>query len=80
MDSADGSTPYHDLTKLIRNWQEGDLGARSAFVAAVYDRVKAIAGQSIRHQSGATLTPTELAHESLMRLLDVDAEDRKSVV
>ena len=44
------------------------------FVAAVYARVRAIAAQSILRQSGATLTPTELAHESLIRLLDANAD------
>ncbi len=74
MDDTDDSDRRHELTQLIRAWQEGDLGAREMFVAAVYARVRAIAAQSIRHQNGATLTPTELAHESLIRLLDANAD------
>ncbi len=79
MDNPDDSDQCHDLTRLIRAWQEGDLNARSIFVARVYARVRAISAQSIRGQNGATLTPTELAHESLIRLLDADADwkDRK---
>ncbi len=73
METANESTQRHQLTQLIRAWQEGDLGARSAFVEAVYDRVKAIAAQSIQRQNGATLSATELAHESLLRLLDANA-------
>jgi RNA polymerase sigma factor (TIGR02999 family) len=62
-----------ELTRLMRAWQGGDAQARSRLFDLVYDRVRAIAAQSIRRQGGATLTPTELAHESLLRLLDADA-------
>jgi RNA polymerase sigma-70 factor (ECF subfamily) len=63
------STP-HDVTQLLRAWQHGDGSARERLMALVYDRVRAIAAQSLQRQTGSTLTPTELAHEALMRLLD----------
>jgi RNA polymerase sigma factor (TIGR02999 family) len=59
----------HPLTQLMQAWHQGDLSARERLMALVYERVRAIAAQSIRRQGGATLTPTELAHESLLRLL-----------
>lgn len=62
-----------DLTALIRRWQDGDIAAREALMGLVYDRVCAIAAQSLQRQGGATLTPTELAHEALLRLLGADA-------
>jgi RNA polymerase sigma-70 factor (ECF subfamily) len=79
MESSEDVTGPHELTVLIRAWQGGDLAARASLFALVYSRVRAIAAQSIRRQGGATLTPTELAHESLMRMLDADADwaDRK---
>lgn len=63
-----------DLTALIRRWQAGDAGAREQVMALAYERVRAIAAQSLRRQGGATLTPTELAHEALMRLLGAQAD------
>lgn len=65
--------PDSDLTALIRRWQDGDTDAREHLMALVYDRVRAIAAQSLQRQAGATLSPTELAHEALMRLLGADA-------
>jgi len=74
MRAAAGTDTPQELTRLIRAWQGGDLGARERLLACVYDRVRAIAAQSIRAQGAATLSPTELAHESLLRLLDADAD------
>lgn len=63
-----------DLTALIRRWQEGDGSARERLMVLVYDRVRAIAAQSLQRQDGSTLTPTELAHEALMRLFGSEAD------
>ncbi len=63
-----------DLTALIRRWQAGDGDARERLMVLVYGRVRAIAVQSLQHQSGSTLTPTELAHEALMRLFGSEAD------
>lgn len=73
MTEAMNADTSQELTRLIRAWQGGDLGARERLMAQVYDRVRAIAAQSIRAQGGATLSATELAHESLLRLLGADA-------
>jgi RNA polymerase sigma-70 factor (ECF subfamily) len=72
-------TAQHEVTRLLRAWQHGDTEAREQLMALVYDRVRAIAAQSLQRQSGATLTPTELAHEALMRLLgsEVTWADRR---
>lgn len=63
----------HEVTRLLRAWQEGDAAARERLMSLVYDRVRAIAAQSLQRQSASTLTPTELAHEALLRLLGADA-------
>jgi RNA polymerase sigma-70 factor (ECF subfamily) len=62
-----------ELTALIRRWQGGDHVAREELMRLAYDRVRAIAAQSLQRQDGSTLTPTELAHEALMRLLGAEA-------
>jgi RNA polymerase sigma factor (TIGR02999 family) len=68
-----------DLTAMIRAWRAGDLGARARLIEEAYERVRRIAAQAISARGGATLSPTELAHESLLRLLGAEAawEDRR---
>lgn len=63
-----------DLTALLHRWRDGDTDAREQVMGVVYDRVRAIAAQSLQRQTGSTLTPTELAHEALMRLFGADAD------
>jgi RNA polymerase sigma factor (TIGR02999 family) len=62
-----------EITRLLRQWQGGDLGARERLVEAVYAQVCAIASRSVRANPGATLGATELAHEALARLLGAEA-------
>lgn len=68
-----------EITRLLRQWQGGDLVARERLVEAVYAQVRAIAGRTVRANPGATLGATELAHEALARLLGGEAtwENRK---
>lgn len=67
------------LTQLLRRWQAGDADAREELMALVYRRVLAIANQSLQRHATASMTPTELAHEALIRLLgsEVDWADRR---
>lgn len=69
----------HQITQLLRAWQSGDGGARESLLNLVYGHVRAIAANSLRSAPGATLTPTEIAHEALLRILGADAdwEDRR---
>jgi RNA polymerase sigma factor (TIGR02999 family) len=69
MDDAD-----HEVTRLIAAWRGGDAEAREALVERVYANVRAIAAQSLRQMPGATLSPTDLAHEALIRLLGANAD------
>lgn len=62
-----------ELTVLLQRWQDGDVVAREELMTLVYRRVRAIANQSLMHHAQATLTPTELAHEALIRLLGTDS-------
>jgi RNA polymerase sigma factor (TIGR02999 family) len=68
-----------EITRLLRRWQDGDIAAREALIEVVYDQVRIIASQAIRASPGATLSATDLAHESLLRLLGAKAkwEDRR---
>jgi len=61
--------PSAEITQLFRRWQGGDEGAREQVVEVVYQQVRAIARGALSGNPGATLTPTDLAHEALIRLL-----------
>jgi RNA polymerase sigma factor (TIGR02999 family) len=65
--------PSADITQLFRRWQGGDEGAREQVVEVVYQQVRAIARGALSGNPGATLTPTDLAHEALIRLLGEQA-------
>jgi RNA polymerase sigma-70 factor, ECF subfamily len=68
------------ITQLLRAWEAGDGDARDSVMNLVYDHVRAIAANSLRSAPpGATLTPTEIAHEALLRILGSDAgwQDRR---
>lgn len=74
MAHADPATPPPvEITRLLRQWEAGDLTARERVIEAVYAQVRAIAGGSVRANPGATLCATELAHEALARLLGSEA-------
>jgi len=68
-----------EFTDLIRSWQGGDVAARDTLMELAYARVRQIAAQAIHRSGHATIGPTELAHETLLRLLGADAswEDRR---
>lgn len=67
------------LTQLLRRWQAGDTDAREELMGLVYRRVRAIANQSLQRHATGSMTPTELAHEALLRLLGgrADWADRR---
>jgi RNA polymerase sigma-70 factor, ECF subfamily len=76
-DGPDVTSP--EITQLLRRWQGGDESAREHLVEVVYHQVRVIARGALRANPGATLSPTDLAHEALIRLLGEQAtwEDRK---
>lgn len=65
-----------ELTGLMRSWQGGDASAGDQLFALVYPRVRAIAAKALRGGCDNTLTPTELAHEALLRLIGDEADWR----
>lgn len=60
----------------MRSWQGGDVAAGDRLFALVYPRVRAIAARALRGGGDNTLTPTELAHEALLRLIGDEADWR----
>ncbi len=69
-----------EVTGLLRAWRQGDLAARDALLERVYAHLKRLAAAQLRgERAGHSLQPTDLVHESYLRLIDqtrVDWRDR----
>ena len=58
------------LTQLLQAWKQGDDAALARLFDQAYVELKRVAAQRIAQISGnATLTPTELLHEAVVRVM-----------
>ncbi|MEM8930356.1 MAG: ECF-type sigma factor [Acidobacteriota bacterium] len=75
------TTDPADTTALLRAWSAGDAEARDVLVRSLYDELRTMAHRRLRSErSDHTLSPTALAHETVLRLyrdLDLDWRDRR---
>ena len=61
----------HDVTRLLLAWRDGDTAAPSRLMPLVYDELRRLAREYLRHERGGhTLQPTALVHEAYLRLVD----------
>ena len=61
----------HDVTRLLLAWRDGDAVAASRLMPLVYDELRRLARDYLRHERGGhTLQPTALVHEAYLRLVD----------
>jgi RNA polymerase sigma factor (TIGR02999 family) len=64
---ADSET--RDITMLLGDWRQGDPSALDRLLPLVYDHLRKIANQMMRHERpGQTLDATALVHEAWFRL------------
>ena len=72
--------PAEEVTALLQAWRRGDVAARDALLERVYARLKRLASAQLRgERAGHSLQPTDLVHETYLRLVDqtrVDWRDR----
>ncbi len=69
-----------DITRLLKNWREGDDDALQELTPLVYDQLHVLAARLFRGESaGHTLQPTALVNEAVEQLIgaNVDWQDRK---
>jgi RNA polymerase sigma factor (TIGR02999 family) len=60
-----------DVTALLQAWSAGDQAAREPLIKAVFGDLRQRAGIHLRRERrGETLDPTELVHETYLRLVD----------
>ena len=66
MTSSDKTPP---LTEWLREWQQsGDDRLDNRLLEALYMELRRVAAQRLARESQATVTPTELVHETWLRL------------
>lgn len=67
------------VTRLLRNWRQGDEAALEQLTPLIYDELRRLAHHMMRsEQPGHLLQTTALVHEAYLRLVDihVDCDDR----
>src|SRR5512138_567296 len=61
----------HEVTGLLRDWNDGDESARERLMPLVYDELRRLAHQHMRREKpGHMLQTTALVHEAYLRLID----------
>jgi RNA polymerase sigma factor (TIGR02999 family) len=64
-----------EVTRLLKAWSEGDLAARDSLVPIVYGELRRRAALHLRRERrGHTLRPTDLVHETYLKLRAQNAE------
>ncbi len=65
-----GGPTTHDVTRLLRAWGAGDRDAGEAVLDRIYGALRKTAGSALRRERhDHSLQPTELVHETFLRLL-----------
>lgn len=63
--------PAGEVTRLLQAWNEGDAAARDRLIPVVYDELRRRAGAYLRRERrDHTLRPTDLVHETYLRLCE----------
>lgn len=68
------SLSQHEMTRLLRDWRDGDDGALARLMPLVYEHLKKIARHHMRNEGALTLQPTALVHEAYLRLADIQVQ------
>ncbi len=60
----------HEVTEILRRWQDGDPAAPDRLFPLVYDELRKRAAKYLSHErTDHTLQPTALVHEAYLRLV-----------
>ncbi len=61
----------HEVTQILRQWNDGDADAPARLMPLVYDELRRRARAFLAKERGShTLQPTALVHEAYLRLVD----------
>lgn len=65
-----------DVSRLLREWANGDPKAQEQVIPLVYDMLRRLAAQQLgQEQRAVTLQPTALVHEAYMRMVSRSTPD-----
>jgi RNA polymerase sigma factor (TIGR02999 family) len=71
VDCSAMTSPRNEVTRLLQDWNEGDIDARDQLIPLVFDELRRIARHQLaKERSDHTLEPTALVHELYLRLVD----------
>jgi RNA polymerase sigma factor (TIGR02999 family) len=70
--SAPISTSVENLTTWLHAWRAGDQQAFAKLSDAVYQTVHEMARARLSREANSTLQPTELVHETFLRIMGAD--------
>jgi RNA polymerase sigma-70 factor, ECF subfamily len=63
--------PGHEVTRLLRRWQDGDPGALESLMPLLYEQLRGLARPYIRRErAGHTLQTTALVNEAYLQLVE----------
>jgi RNA polymerase sigma factor (TIGR02999 family) len=66
------STTPSDVTRLLQRWTDGDREALDEIVPMLYEHLRHIAHQRLRHEEASpSLNTTALVHEAYFKLVDL---------
>jgi RNA polymerase sigma factor (TIGR02999 family) len=61
-----------DVTRLLQQWSDGDRQAVDRLVPLLYEHLRQLAHQRLRHEDASpTLNTTALVHEAYLKLVDL---------
>jgi RNA polymerase sigma factor (TIGR02999 family) len=64
------SSSHPDVTRLLREWSDGDADALNRLVPLMYEELRHLAHHRLRSEHG-TLNTTALVHDAYLKLIDV---------
>jgi RNA polymerase sigma factor (TIGR02999 family) len=65
-------TTSFDITDLLHRWGEGEADALDRLFPLVYERMRQLAHQRLRHETDGSLNTTGLVHEAYLKLVDAE--------
>lgn len=79
MGAAETPDPRSAVTDCLRGWREGDTLAKDRLFQLVYEQLRRMAHNALRHERAEhTLATTDLVHEAYLKLVEQTQVDWRS--
>jgi RNA polymerase sigma factor (TIGR02999 family) len=78
-ETSSSNTSQLDITEMLQRWKNGDVAALEKLTERIYGQLRQLANNALdRDWGNQSLQPTELVHESYLRLVGAQHVDWKS--